>query len=123
MRRIVPWVALVSCVAGCALQIPPASINDVLISKSADAGYTVVAVDGKAVNRQAPGTKQTTSPLVQVAPGTHEFTLQNKENPQQELRLQATVEGAKEYRLTRQADGSVALIESGRSGIDYVKKQ
>lgn len=121
MLRFIPIAVLFVC--GCAVQQPLASINDVLINKPNDTGYTVVAVDGKAVDRKKPGTKQTTSPLVQVLPGTHEFTLQKKDDPQQELKLQATVASAKEYRLSQAADGSLTLIESGRSGIDYVKRQ
>lgn len=110
-------IAIVLGVAvGCSSMKPPKSvINDVSVAAQLDSGYTVVAIDGAKVVRAKPGKEASVAPVVIVEPGLRTLTLEPKTGAAgtEPLKIAATLEPAKTYRIGKQADGSLTLVEHG----------
>lgn len=109
-------VVAVGVSAGCSSMKPLKSvINDVSVAEQLDSGYTVVAVDGAKVVRAKPGKEASVAPVVIVEPGLRTLTLEPKAGASgtEPLKIAATLEPAKTYRIGKQADGSLTLVEHG----------
>jgi hypothetical protein len=102
------WLFVSVVVAGCGPSHHFARIDD-----CTGAGYRIVAVDGMAEKRLQ-GSVVTYVPVVLVEPGSHTFTLQNRDVQQDKLTITATVEADKGYRPVLGSDNTVGLVERER---------
>jgi hypothetical protein len=104
-------------VVGCSsVQSPKSVINDVSVAAALDSGYTVVAIDDKKVTRAKPGKEASVAPVVIAESGLHTLTLEPKAGAMAgvaPLKIAATLEPAKTYRIGKKADGSLTLVEHG----------
>lgn len=116
-----PLVSLFTFAAGCfvgctSMQTPKSVINDVSVAESLDSGYTVVAIDDKKVTRAKSGKEANIAPVVIVDSGLHTLTLESKASTQAgvaPVKIAATLEPAKTYRIGKKPDGSLTLVEHG----------
>lgn len=103
--------------AGCSsVKAPKSVINDVSVAEQLDSGYTVVAVDDKKVTRAKPGKEASVAPVVIVESGLRTITLEPKSSAMAgtgSLKIAATLEPAKTYRIGKKPDGSLTLVEHG----------
>jgi hypothetical protein len=112
------WLAFAGATSiGCtSVQTPKSVINDVSVAAALDSGYTVVAIDDKKVTRAKPGKEASVAPVVIADSGMHTLTLEPKAGAMAgvaPLKIAATLEPAKTYRIGKKADGSLTLVEHG----------
>ncbi len=111
---------LSSAICGCAIERPHAVVNDVSVRQEFDSGYTLVAVDGKPVERaHGKGMNSLVDyvPFAWVEPGTHSLTLKRSVNSNSkippvkaEVTITATLEANKRYRFDAK-EGTVTLVD------------
>lgn len=117
-RSLVSLVAFAGgSLIGCSsVQSPKSVINDVSVAAALDSGYTVVAIDDKKVTRAKPGKEASVAPVVIVDSGLHTLTLESKAATSAgvaPVKIAATLEPAKTYRIGKKPDGSLTLVEHG----------
>ena len=115
---LVSWLAIAGVsVVGCtSVQTPKSVINDVSVAAALDSGYTVVAIDDKKVTRAKAGKEASVAPVVIADSGLHTLTLEPKAGALTgvaPLKIAATLEPAKTYRIGKKPDGSLTLVEHG----------
>jgi hypothetical protein len=109
--------AIVIAVCGCAstgslVSAPHATLNDVAVKMEHEAGYKLVAVDGKPVERRQSRVSSVV-PFALIEPGTHKLSLELKKtvisNPELTT-ITASFEAGKQYRFKVDQD-VVTVVE------------
>jgi len=125
MKSVVAFFAVLVALAGCS-SVPQQQrgiINDVSVSESLDAGYTIVAVDDAKVTRAEPGKSANIAPVAIVPAGLHTLSLEPKVGTAGEPRkISVTIAPNKRYRIAKQADGSLTLVEHGAGNVESLNR-